>query len=113
MSVLLKVSTVMEKAKELCLQLRRLQEILRICLSSSRSNEGCLKDISLKFMPCNGIYQIYAFLAFLTPRIRATDKKHLVSASQDGKLIVWDGFTTNKVHAVPLRSSWVSNDHGS
>lgn len=32
---------------------------------------------------------------------------NLVSASQDGKLIVWDGYTTNKVHAIPLRSSWV------
>lgn len=37
----------------------------------------------------------------------AADKRHLVSASQDGKLIVWDGYTTNKVHAIPLRSSWV------
>jgi guanine nucleotide-binding protein G(I)/G(S)/G(T) subunit beta-1 len=35
------------------------------------------------------------------------DSRHLVSASQDGKLIVWNGFTTNKVHAIPLRSSWV------
>lgn len=35
------------------------------------------------------------------------DKRHLVSASQDGKLIVWDAYTTNKVHAIPLRSSWV------
>lgn len=26
---------------------------------------------------------------------------------QDGKLIVWNGFTTNKTHAIPLRSSWV------
>ncbi len=25
------------------------------------------------------------------------DKRHLVSASQDGKLIVWDAYTTNKV----------------
>ncbi|KAK2157618.1 hypothetical protein LSH36_188g09042 [Paralvinella palmiformis] len=33
--------------------------------------------------------------------------RNLVSASQDGKLIVWDGYTTNKVHAIPLRSSWV------
>uniref|UniRef100_A0A8C1YCG3 Guanine nucleotide binding protein (G protein), beta polypeptide 4b n=1 Tax=Cyprinus carpio TaxID=7962 RepID=A0A8C1YCG3_CYPCA len=31
----------------------------------------------------------------------------LVSASQDGKLIIWDGYTTNKMHAIPLRSSWV------
>ncbi|KAJ1497282.1 guanine nucleotide-binding protein subunit beta 1 [Coelomomyces lativittatus] len=37
----------------------------------------------------------------------AMDKRHLVSASQDGKLIVWDAYTTNKVHAIPLRSSWV------
>jgi len=33
--------------------------------------------------------------------------KQLLSASQDGKLIVWNAFTTNKVHAIPLRSSWV------
>uniref|UniRef100_A0A8B9S994 G protein subunit beta 3 n=1 Tax=Apteryx owenii TaxID=8824 RepID=A0A8B9S994_APTOW len=37
----------------------------------------------------------------------STDSKLLVSASQDGKLIVWDTYTTNKVHAIPLRSSWV------
>jgi len=35
------------------------------------------------------------------------DNRHLVSASQDGKLIIWNAFTTNKVHAIPLRSSWV------
>lgn len=33
--------------------------------------------------------------------------KQLVSASQDGKLIVWNAMSTNKVHAIPLRSSWV------
>ncbi|XP_058124591.1 guanine nucleotide-binding protein subunit beta-1-like [Anopheles ziemanni] len=36
-----------------------------------------------------------------------SDSRYLVSASQDGKLIVWDSHTTNKVHAIPLRSSWV------
>jgi len=35
------------------------------------------------------------------------EKTKLVSASQDGKLLVWDGLTTNKLHAIPLRSSWV------
>eukprot|EP01083_Nonionella_stella_P187063 686497_1 len=38
---------------------------------------------------------------------RAGDSRSLVSTSQDGKLIVWDGFTTNKTVVVPLRSSWV------
>jgi len=37
----------------------------------------------------------------------STNQVHLVSASQDGKLLVWDALTTNKTHAVPLRSSWV------
>jgi len=37
----------------------------------------------------------------------AEEKTHLVSASQDGKLLVWDALTTNKLHAIPLRSSWV------
>jgi len=37
----------------------------------------------------------------------AQDARHLVSASQDGKLIIWNAFSTNKVHAIPLRSSWV------
>jgi len=37
----------------------------------------------------------------------AGDSINLVSASQDGKLIIWNGFTTNKVQAIPLRSSWV------
>jgi WD40 repeat protein len=37
----------------------------------------------------------------------STDSQHLVSASQDGKLIIWNTYTGNKVKAVPLRSSWV------
>ncbi|ORX58256.1 guanine nucleotide-binding protein subunit beta [Hesseltinella vesiculosa] len=37
----------------------------------------------------------------------ATDTRHLASGSQDGKLIIWDAYTTNKIHAIPLRSSWI------
>jgi guanine nucleotide-binding protein G(I)/G(S)/G(T) subunit beta-1 len=37
----------------------------------------------------------------------AHDNRHLVSASQDGKLIIWDAYTLDKVFAIPLRSSWV------
>jgi len=37
----------------------------------------------------------------------ASDSRRLVSASQDGKLIIWNAFTTNKEHAISLRSSWV------
>jgi guanine nucleotide-binding protein G(I)/G(S)/G(T) subunit beta-1 len=37
----------------------------------------------------------------------AADSKHLVSAAQDGKLYWWNAQTTNKVHSIALRSSWV------
>lgn len=35
------------------------------------------------------------------------DKRHLVSSSQDGKLIVWDAFTTSKEHSVTMPTTWV------
>uniref|UniRef100_A0A4W2G3B4 Guanine nucleotide-binding protein subunit beta-5 n=1 Tax=Bos indicus x Bos taurus TaxID=30522 RepID=A0A4W2G3B4_BOBOX len=35
------------------------------------------------------------------------DKRRLVSSSQDGKVIVWDSFTTNKEHAVTMPCTWV------
>lgn len=35
------------------------------------------------------------------------DAHYLVSASQGGQLIVWNAFTTNKLHAIELRMSWV------
>jgi guanine nucleotide-binding protein G(I)/G(S)/G(T) subunit beta-1 len=35
------------------------------------------------------------------------DSQHLVSASQDGKLIVWNALQSVKTQAIPLRSSWV------
>lgn len=37
----------------------------------------------------------------------AGDSVNLVSASQDGKLIIWNGSTMHKIFAIPLRSSWV------
>uniref|UniRef100_I3J364 Guanine nucleotide binding protein (G protein), beta 5b n=2 Tax=Oreochromis niloticus TaxID=8128 RepID=I3J364_ORENI len=35
------------------------------------------------------------------------DKRRMVSSSQDGKVIVWDAFTLNKEHGVPLPCTWV------
>jgi len=31
----------------------------------------------------------------------------LASASQDGKLIIWNALSQNKINAIPLRSSWI------
>lgn len=40
-------------------------------------------------------------------RCTGTDSRHLASASQDGKLMIWDAVTTHKRHMINLRSSWV------
>jgi WD40 repeat protein len=75
-----------------------------------------------KFLPVDDVAKDINPLPKIFPRARrilrghfakvyamhwADDKRHLVSASQDGKLIVWNALTTNKVNAIPLRSSWV------
>lgn len=35
------------------------------------------------------------------------DSRHCVTGSLDGKLIIWDTYTGNKVQVIPLRSAWV------
>uniref|UniRef100_A0AAV2LTP4 Uncharacterized protein n=1 Tax=Knipowitschia caucasica TaxID=637954 RepID=A0AAV2LTP4_KNICA len=35
------------------------------------------------------------------------DKRRLVSSSQDGKVIIWDGFTLNKENAISVPCTWV------
>ncbi|EUB61828.1 Guanine nucleotide-binding protein subunit beta [Echinococcus granulosus] len=37
----------------------------------------------------------------------ASDSQLILSAGQDGKLIVWDGHTANKVRMIPLKTAWV------
>ncbi len=37
----------------------------------------------------------------------ASNNEDIVSASQDGKLLIWNTSTTNKKIAIPLRSAWV------
>jgi guanine nucleotide-binding protein G(I)/G(S)/G(T) subunit beta-1 len=37
----------------------------------------------------------------------ASDSKTLVTASQDGNLLVWNAITSNKLQAIPLKSSYV------
>ncbi|CAD7080943.1 unnamed protein product [Hermetia illucens] len=37
----------------------------------------------------------------------AGDSRHCVTGSLDGKLIIWDTWTANKVQIIPLRSAWV------
>lgn len=61
-------------------------------------------------MCCPNVLKCRKFYFFMMTRPLALDAKtfcfvivrNLVSASQDGKLIVWDGYTTNKVTATEI-----------
>ena len=35
----------------------------------------------------------------------SSDKRHIVSSSQDGKMLIWDAFTTNKVSIIENKRS--------
>jgi len=87
-----------------------LESQLKQCISDNR--DGTLKDV------CSGVTPM------VDPRLscRRTLKGHmgkiycmhwaearteLVSAAQDGVLIVWDGISTSKLHAIPLQCAWV------
>ena len=71
-------------------------------LTGSSSQDLC-NALGFWFKVCCPSLQLFTFTHFDYYPLH----RYLVSASQDGKLIVWDAYTTNKVHAIPLRSSWV------
>jgi len=81
---------------------RKKEELNDTSLVSETKDLDSLPRISIKIRKT-----LKGHLAKIYAMHWATDRRHLVSASQDGKLIIWDAYTTNKVHAIPLRSSWV------
>lgn len=75
-------------------------------------DDTTLEDVAKDVNPSNKVFPrprriLRGHFAKVYAMHWADDKRHVVSASQDGKLIVWNAFTTNKVNAIPLRSSWV------
>lgn len=94
--------------KEQCASIRKKIEDLRkienqntlMTLAQKKGVTSALSDLKQRRILKGHFGKIYAMHW-------STDSKHLVSASQDGKLIIWNAFTTNKVQAIPLRSSWV------
>ncbi|XP_074839104.1 guanine nucleotide-binding protein G(I)/G(S)/G(T) subunit beta-2 [Carettochelys insculpta] len=95
-------------------QLRQEAEQLRNQIRDARKacGDSTLSQITAGMDPVGRIQMrtrrtLRGHLAKIYAMHWGTDSRLLVSASQDGKLIIWDSYTTNKVHAIPLRSSWV------
>ncbi|KAK9451050.1 WD40-repeat-containing domain protein [Limtongia smithiae] len=76
-------------------------------------SDADLRSISRSSVPAIGRYnlRVRQTLKGHIDKVSAmhwsADRRHLVSASQDGKLIIWDAYTGNKVYAINLRSMWV------
>ena len=75
-------------------------------------NDGLLQDVGSKASAIKRVQmKARKTLKGHTGKIYAmhwrADSKHMVSASQDGKLLIWDAYSNLKMNAVVLKSSWV------
>ncbi|KAF5281233.1 hypothetical protein FQA39_LY05119 [Lamprigera yunnana] len=95
----------------------QLQKELEELYKKLKEEQNKVADVTLESV-CNGVGNV--------PKIKLTtkrmmkghinkvnsvhysgDSKHCVTGSLDGKLIIWDTYTGNKVQVIPLRSAWV------
>jgi len=95
-------------------RLRQEAETLKaqIQLSREKAADASLMDVTERVEPLGRLVfrprrTLRGHLAKIYAMHWAADSRNLVSASQDGKLLVWDSYTSNKTYAIPLRSSWV------
>lgn len=77
------------------------QTLAEACLKSDLfSHDGAVNPIKSRRILRGHFGKVYA-------ASWSGDSVHLVSASQDGKLIIWNGVNFNKIQSIPLTSSWV------
>eukprot|EP00761_Pharyngomonas_kirbyi_P002924 gb/GECH01002928.1/.p1 GENE.gb/GECH01002928.1/~~gb/GECH01002928.1/.p1 ORF type:complete len:345 (+),score=78.98 gb/GECH01002928.1/:1-1035(+) len=97
-----KIEEARNRANDLQDQIRELRESKN---DATLSQQQGVKDLGrLQVKPRK---TLRGHLAKIYACAWANDSRHVVSASQDGKLIIWNGMTTYKIHAIPLRSMWV------
>lgn len=104
----------MSSVQEQINQARRDAAVLQEQIKKNReaTNDTSLEEVAHSIPPINKLRlqcrrTLKGHLAKIYSMAWSSDNRHIVSASQDGKLIVWNAFTTYKVHAIPLRSHWV------
>mmetsp|Transcript_9078 Transcript_9078/g.37342 ORF Transcript_9078/g.37342 Transcript_9078/m.37342 type:complete len:341 (-) Transcript_9078:1215-2237(-) len=79
--------------------------------SRVNSSDSCLFDADLNLHPLMPQPKVRRQLKGHFGKVYAThfagNSRDLISASQDGKLIIWNGHNVMKCHSIPLRSSFV------
>ncbi|GIQ83466.1 guanine nucleotide-binding protein, beta subunit [Kipferlia bialata] len=95
-------------------QARHQGEILKEKIKKNRAlkNDTTLQSAAaqvepIERLPIKARRTLEGHVAKLYSLCWATDSRSLVSASQDGKLIVWDAPNESKTAIMPLRSNWV------
>lgn len=99
-----KINELRKEAEELKSKIKKIKDDLNDTSLKTAAKDA--SEITTK-VPLKVRRTLRGHLAKIYAMHWAEDKSNLVSASQDGKLLVWDALTTNKQHAIPLRSSWV------
>lgn len=75
------------------------------------SNDADLKEftsstpLNLQNMKCKSVLKGHLSKIYCVDW--CADNTHLVSASQDGRMIVWNAKTNYKIHSIPLTSNWI------
>lgn len=96
--------------KELTLEIEKIKEQLDIARRAVQDTDYFkmtehVKELGrIKFKVRK---QLHGHLSKITGICWAQDSQLLVSASQDGKLFIWDTHTANKIHMIPLEIPWV------
>jgi guanine nucleotide-binding protein G(I)/G(S)/G(T) subunit beta-1 len=103
------MSTIQEKIQETKKEIESLKKEIKSIRDSKKDTtlKKVCENVPISTLKLKIRRTLKGHLAKIYAMHWAEDEVHLVSASQDGKLLVWDGLTTNKTHAIPLRSSWV------
>lgn len=104
----------MASVQEAIAQARRDSQVLQEQIKGNRdrTNDARLQEVGKQVPDVTKVTMkprrtLKGHLAKIYSLSWCSDNRHIVSASQDGKLIVWNAFTQYKVHAIPLRSHWV------
>ena len=79
--------------------------------NGSFSSKDELVDMNLPEMSLDFIPKCRRILSGHNDKVHAMhwaeDAQRMVSASKDGKLMIWNAYTTMKLQSIPLASSWV------
>lgn len=63
------------------------------------------KELTLRNLKCKSILKGHLSKIYCVDW--CADNTHVVSASQDGRMIVWNSRNGYKIHAIPLTSNWI------